>query len=245
MSKPALRVAIPTKDRPGNVSLAIASVAQLLRPVDTLVLYDDGHRPATADYATRFALDIALQLGARVEVIRGKPQGIHMARVHMLRDAAEDIVHTRFLMVDDDILMNRHALKSMHKVLDNDDTLDYSVPIIGLSNNEANVERFGDVSEATSTHNQQFVLNGSGVHRIEGGAWTCAIMFDMQRFNPYSAISRLENGPSVVEDYVLTRPLNGAVDRSALVWHVMSPEQGLRDWNGRALAYLRKQLGSE
>lgn len=237
-----VRIAIPTKDRPGNVALAVSNAAMQLRSGDDLVLYDDGHRPASSDYATRFGLDIALQLGASVEIKRGKPAGIAFARAKILKDALADDIRFLF-MIDDDILITQSVYKAMLDVLHTKPEAQYAVPIIGLANNEAGVERFGDVPEATSTHNQQFVLNGSGIHRIQGGAWTCAILMDLHSFDVEKSISSLINGPSVVEDYVLTNPLIGYVDRSALCWHVMTPDQGLRDWNGKALAYLRKTLG--
>lgn len=236
------RVAIPTKDRAGNVALAITNVAMHLKPGDELVLYDDGHRPATADYATRFALDIATQLGASVEVKRGKPAGIAAARAKILKDAHRDRVQY-LRMVDDDIILTEAAWKKVWQTLTDVKDAQYAVPIIGLSNNEAGVERFGDVPEDSAVHLQQFVLNGSGVHRIKGGAWTCDIAMDLYTFDVQQAIFDLTNGPKVVEDFVLTAPLTGYVDRSALVWHVMSDAQGQRAWNSLALQYLRQQIG--
>ncbi len=236
-----VRVAIPTKDRPGNLALAISSVGTLLGPSDTLVLYDDGDRPATSDYGTRFALDIALQRGARVEVIRGKPQGIAKARARILKDAFSDRVRL-LRMVDDDIVVTPTAWERVWRLLNLPDA-QYGVPTIRLSNNEAGIEKFGKVPEATSVHDSQFVLGGTGIHRMPGGAWTCDIALDLYKFDVEKSISDLVLGPPVVEDYVLTSPLIGYVDYEAEVWHCMSPDQGERAWNSAALSYLRGQLG--
>jgi glycosyltransferase involved in cell wall biosynthesis len=240
---PALRVAIPTKDRQGNVALAISSVALHLGRADELFLYDDGDRPAISDYGTRFALDIALQRGARVEVIRGKPQGIAKARARILKDAFSDRVQY-LRMIDDDIVVPASAWDRVWRALGIPGA-QYAVPTIRLANNEAGIEGFGKVKESSSVHDSQFVLGGTGVHRMPGGAWTCDIALNLYKFDVEKSISDLSMGPPVVEDYVLTAPLIGYVDYEAEVWHCMSPDQGERAWNSEALAFLRKQLGQK
>ena len=237
-----LYAAVPTKDRPGNVALALTALALELPEDSTLALYDDGHRPATADYATRFALDLAVQRGVNVEVKRGKPQGINQARANMLVDAGTRGFE-QLWMVDDDIVSPQGSLLKLQQVLKAIPEAQYSVPVIGLANNEAGVDRFGEVDEATSTHNQQFVLNGKGLHPIVGGAWTCSILFDLKRIDAIECAQRLRAGPKVVEDYQLTQPLKGYVDRSLIAWHCMTPEQGDRNWHSYALAWVREQLG--
>lgn len=232
-----IRVAIPTKDRPGNVSLAIMGVSQHLGPRDELFLYDDGDRPATSDYGTRFALDIATQRGAKVIVIRGKAQGIAKARASILRDAQRDGVSC-LRMVDDDIVVPLKAWLNVWGTLIANDA-DYAVPTVRLANNEAGISGFGKASKEID---QQFVIGGRGNERVTGGAWTCDIAMNLGKFDVKAAIQRLENGPPVVEDYVLTAPLNGYVTYDSEVWHCMSPEQGERAWNSAALAYLRKSL---
>lgn len=240
---PALRVAIPTKDRQGNVALAISSVALHLGRSDELFLYDDGDRPAISDYGTRFALDIALQRGARVEIIRGKPQGIAKARARILKDAFSDRI--QFLrMIDDDIVVPASAWDRVWRALSIPGA-QYAVPTIRLANNEAGIDKFGQVQTASSVHDSQFVLGGTGIHQMPGGAWTCDIALNLYSFDVERSISDLASGPPVVEDYVLTSPLMGYVDYEAEVWHCMSPDQGERAWNSAALAYLRKQLGQK
>ena len=235
------RVCIPTRDRPGNISLAIMGVALHLYPDDELFLYDDGDRPATSDYGVRFALDIATQRGVKVTIVRGKPHGIAKARAKILSDAMSDGV--RYLrMVDDDIVIPQWAWINVWNVLGSNADAQFVVPTIRLANNEAGIEKFGQVAESTSVHDAQFVIGGRGVAKLHGGAWTCDVAFDLSRFDVSAAISRLENGPPVVEDYVLTAPLTGYVTYDSEVWHCMSPDQGERAWNGAALAYLRKSL---
>jgi len=240
----SIRVAIPTKDRPGNVSLAIASVALHLGDGDELFLYDDGDRPATSDYGTRFALDIATQRGVRVVVKRGKAYGISKARAKILRDAQKDGVEW-LRMVDDDIVIPADAWKAVWEALVTEAESQYVVPTIALANNEAGIEKFGQVLESTSVHDQQFVMGKSGNSRVSGGAWTCDIAMDLINIDLDAAIIRLLAGPPVVEDYVLTAPLVGFVCYDATVWHCMSPDQGERAWNSAALAYLRKSLSTK
>lgn len=237
------RTAIPTKDRPGNVSLAIMSVALNLGPDDELFLYDDGDRPASSDYGVRFALDIAVQRGASVVIRRGKANGIGKARALMLEDALSD--NMRLLrMVDDDVVMPTSAWESVWHLLSIVRTAQYVVPSIALANNEAGIEGFGKIGRATGSHDQQFVLGKTGHSDVVGGAWTNDIALDLTRFDVQSAIDRLRSGPPVVEDYVLTAPLRGLICHDATIWHCMSPDQGERAWNSAALAYLRKSLST-
>ena len=236
-----IRLVMPTKDRPGSVGAALTCVALALEAGDELVLYDDGHRPATADYLARFALDLALQKGVAVAVKRGKPQGVHKVRANMLEDA--NLAGTAYLvMVDDDTMVTRSLLRRLVGMLEEDRSLQYAVPLIGLANNEAGLERFGDDSSVSATHAQQYEADGVGTKQIDGGAWTCAIALAMDRLDSGLLASQLRSGPSVVEDYVLTSKLHGAVDRGLIAWHAMTPAQGPRDWNGKALAYLRDSL---
>lgn len=238
-----VRVAVPTKDRSGSVGTALTCIGLQLEEGDELVLYDDGDRPSSADYLTRFALDMAMVRGANVIVKRGIPQGIGVARARMLEDAARDGV-VYLVMVDDDAMLPAQTIPRLLNLFDDYPDAQYSCTVHALANNEAGVSRFGEVDEATSTHDQQFVLHGSGVRKIQGGAWTTTIALALERFDVLAAAKRLRAGPKVVEDYVLTHPLVGYVDRSLLVWHAMSPAQGLRDWDGKALAYLREQLST-
>jgi len=248
----SIRAVNVTKDRPGSFPLSCSALGLALSAGDELWVYDDGHRPASADYAGRFALDLAMQRDVSVVVKRGKPQGVHLARARALEEAKRDRVEI-LVMVDDDILVPEHTLASLEQAAHTSFKFDgskpawvqYTVPVIGLANNEAGVERFGEVADENRQHEQQFVLDGSGTRAVRGGAWTCCIVLNLGRFDVDEAVSRLRTGPSVVEDYVLTQPLRGIVKREALVWHVMSPEQGLRDWNGKALAYLREHLGGD
>lgn len=232
------RIAIPTRDRPGNLSLAIMGVALHLSPDDELYLYDDGDRPAVSDYGTRFALDIATQRGAKVTVVRGKPHGIAKARAKILDDAMSDEV--RYLrMVDDDIVIPQWAWINVWSVLGSNVDAQFVVPTVRLGNNEAGIDGFGKENA-----DPQFRIGGRGVAKLHGGAWTCDIALDLSRFDVAAAIQRLRSGPPVVEDYVLTAPLTGYVTYDSEVWHCMSPDQGERAWNSAALAYLRKSLST-
>lgn len=235
------RVAIPTKDRPGNVSLAIMGLALHLSPDDELYLYDDGDRPATSDYGVRFGLDIATQRGAKVVVVRGTPHGIAKARAKILEEAKRDGVKW-LRMVDDDIVVPLKAWYNVWDMLGATLFASYVVPTIRLANNEAGIEKFGQVTEATSIHDMQFVTGATGIARMPGGAWTCDIAMDLARFDVDAAVKRLREGPPVVEDYILTAPLTGYVTYDSEVWHCMSPDQGERAWNSAALAYMRKSL---
>lgn len=237
-----MRVAVPTKDRPGNLSLALLSTAQWLTKDDELWLYDDGDRPATADYATRFALDLAVQRGAGVVIKRGKPLGIAAARAHILQDAI-DAVLDDLLMVDDDVIVSKDCKKKLLLTLSEHEDAEYVVPVIALANNEAGVAGFANTGD--NAPHPQYVLCAKGTKLIEGGAWTCAVLFDLYRFDAQEAVERLLNGPKVVEDYTLTAPMRGYVNREAVAWHCMTPEQGSRSWETLALEELRKQVGGQ
>lgn len=236
-----MRVAVPTKDRSGNLAVALTALAQSLRPNDELFLYDDGDRPATADYATRFALDMALRSGVSVRIVRGIAQGIAAARVNILMDALRDDTQS-LLMVDDDIILSSSGVTKLYRVFDDYPDAQYSVPVIALANNEAGVTGFTKTSSRDASH-QQYVLGAKGAIRMDGGAWTCAILLNLDRTDLSGAISRLAHGPKVVEDYALTVPLIGYVQQEATVWHIMSNEQGERGWESLALEELRKQIG--
>lgn len=233
-----MRIVIPTKDRPGNVALAIQALALQVEPDDEIVLYDDGERPACTDYGTRFALDIATIRGAQVYVKRGFAQGIHMARSEMLADAQKAGVKQLF-MVDDDIVLEPGGLNQLRRDIETPDA-QYFVPVIALANNEAGAKGYDPV--VGSTRHQQWDLTRVDTERIHGGAWTCAILLDLERIDVKKAINDLVTGPSVVEDYTLTVDLVGYIDYSVTVWHCMTSDQGDRGWEGRALAELRRMI---
>lgn len=235
-----MRIAIPTKDRPGNVAFSVLSAAQNLEPGDELIIYDDGNRPAGSDYSFRFALDVAVQRGVNAEVRRGKPHGIRDARIKMLNDALGEGV-LDFMMLDDDIVIEHFTLSRMLHTFDDHADAEYVVPVIALANNEAGVQGFGKTSLQDATH-QQYVLGATGTERIRGGAWTCATWLRMDRFDVPGAIQRLAEGPPVVEDYALTAPMVGYVTFRAQVWHCMTPDQGARGWETMALEYLRSHM---
>ncbi len=235
-----MRVAIPTKDRPGNLAACLTTLAVSLVPGDELFLYDDGDRPGTADYGTRFALDLALQRGVSVVIKRGKPNGIKAARVQILKDARHDGT-VQLLMVDDDIIVDSTVIRQLTDALLDAPKIAYAVPVVALANNEAFVSNFSNTGP--SAEHQQFQLDGKGVVAVKYGAWTCAILLQLNRFDLDETISHLELGPEVVEDYQLTTPLPGVVHLESVVWHVMSRERPSNDWDSLALEELRKQIG--
>lgn len=234
-----MRYVVPTKDRPGNLAMALAAITVDINAYDELVLYDDGERPAMADYGVRFALDIATQRGAKVVIQRGKPKGIAAARVKMLREA-EQGPQSLLMMVDDDIILAPKATTRMLKVLDDEPDAQYVVPVIRLANNEAGVSGFTQTTLGRAPH-QQYAIDEATPKRINGGAWTCAILLDLDRFDAHEAITRIESGPQVVEDYRLTAPMVGYLQPRAWTWHCMTGEQGDRGWETRALEYLREE----
>lgn len=248
----SLRVVIPTKDRSGSVSLATLALALDLPAGTDLHIYDDGLRSCVTDYGMRFALDLATERGVKVQVRRGRALGIHVARSRILFDAADEYVRELF-MVDDDVIVPaggiqklRERLGQPHKVLGSEELAQYVVGVAGLANNETGV--IGS-SSGGMPHQQRFErYSEDELHRyerMEGGAWTMCIGIAMGCVDAYDLARKLADGPGVAEDFVLTRGLVGLLDRSMLVWHCASPDQGSRDWDGRALAYLRKTLGGE
>jgi hypothetical protein len=181
-----------------------------------------------------------MRRGASVVVKRGKSLGIAAARARILQDAI-DAVLDDLLMVDDDVIVSKDCKKKLLLTLSEYEDAEYAVPVIALANNEAGVSGFANTGDNAS--HPQYVLGANGTKPIQGGAWTCAILFDLYRFDAQEAVLRLLNGPKVVEDYTLTAPMRGYVNQEAVVWHCMTPEQGSRSWESLALEELRKQVG--
>lgn len=236
-----VRTAVPTLDRPGSLPLCLLTLALHLPSDSELVIYDAGTVAASREYGTRFALDLAVKRGLRVTIEKTGRTGIHMARAQMLRDAQAAGI-ARLLMVDDDIILPATEFSKLQVALDKSSIV-YAVPVIRLANNEAGVGEYDD-PDPTKPENQQYVVGRSGTKLVVGAAWTCAILFDLRRFDVPAAIERLVNGPPVVEDYTLTQSLEGEIVQHAEVWHCMTPDQGDRGWEGRALAYMRQQIGT-
>ena len=88
---PFASIIIPTRERPGYLAVALASVApQALRTGAELIVVDDGALAANAELAERF--------GARY-VSLGEPRGLNAARNAGLRAAEGELL----AFIDDDV----------------------------------------------------------------------------------------------------------------------------------------------
>jgi GT2 family glycosyltransferase len=89
----SVAICICTRNRPDALAKVLESIARSARPVDLVVVSDDGHDVGTSDVCKRATQD--------VHYVRGPRLGLGPNRNHALRRTEQDLV----LFLDDDCLL--------------------------------------------------------------------------------------------------------------------------------------------